>query len=199
MKDSSILSSEVDQEMCFSSWVSYLETRHSLYVSWDNTRSIVGTEVYPGSFINTHTTIQAIGPGRTYKECDGIPRFSFFGTPTMFTTTTYVVTKTFYDKRRTANPKVGPWEQYDRPDVSPKCKLNSDSCDKLWGYDDERRDPVNGDRLVTGEDSLMVHLAGCYHSRVCHLNLGSEVLLFYWPPIVRSKNICAANGEFFRA
>src|SRR6201995_429696 len=106
-------------------------------------------------------SIQTIGPGKLTTECDGIPRFSFYGTPTITTNTTYIVTQTSYLTRLAPNPTVSPWERYDPSPRKPKCKLNPRSCDRIYGYDSERRGPVLAGELDTTKNSLWVGLTGC--------------------------------------
>lgn len=187
---------KVNQEECFTSWVNFLEEYFTAYQNWaSSTLRIKGTDFETKVDTKVFESIRTIGPGKTYTACDGITRFSFYGQPTITTTTTYIETQTTYSVKWTANPSAKPFN-YDVSSRKPKCRLDAGSCDRIHAYDADRRGPLlPGDELQTAENSLWLGLTGCGDARSCDLDVGTEIVLFYWPPIVKSRDICAANGS----
>lgn len=138
---------------------------------------------------------KGVGDGEVYTECDGVPRFRFYSSPTSSTVSIATITyQEFYgtDRYDTDSDRA-------KSELPPKptCTIESSKCDQF-------HDRYRSKRLKSGMEDFVypdmgrrdydeggpcnITLDGCM------VNLGSEVVLIFWPPRVFSRDICANDG-----
>jgi hypothetical protein len=146
----------------------------------------------------TWETIQSFGPGTVYTPCDGIPRFNFLGPPTSSQLSTILVYKstalTLWGRKlenMTKSTTISAAnEAIERP--QPTCKPTVDECDRLWGAFQNRKDEMDVGTDLAGK--LVEPPFLCRYFPECTVDVGSEVVLLYWPPLLTSRDICNKAG-----
>jgi hypothetical protein len=146
---------------------------------------------------------EGVGKGYTYMECDGIPRFRFHSHPT--STTSRTVTATFRPRGVDIDIYWGAIYAetiLGTPVPVPRCSVEDEHCKEYRSlYRSERLKSIGS---APGPDDFdyakSAHLfleadRGCaLLKEQCKMDVGEEVVLIYWPPLLVSRNICAANG-----
>jgi hypothetical protein len=155
-----------DSRSCDESWSSYYSS---------------GKFISPTVLAETTVfeTLEKLGDGYLYTTCDGIPRFRFLSSPT--STLKRVVTVTNSEDFYVYDMEV------------PRCTANEQYCSrKLNDYEETR--------LISAYDEVgyRLPLSGACHRYVppkdCWLDAREEILIFYWPPFQKSRDVCALNG-----
>jgi hypothetical protein len=168
--------------------------------------------------VAVYATLESFGPNSTYTACDGIPRLKFLASPNItvarrvdMTTTDiwsivgYMGTMTVIDAMPmstspylTTSMDLANGTLPEEP-IEPQCKMEESRCQEafayLWGQYAATPDPI----VQSFSKSFSANRNGlqtfnCKRMRYCELVMGEEVVLFYWPPKVTSRDICAANG-----
>jgi hypothetical protein len=135
---------------------------------------------------------KGLGDGATYTACDGIPRFRFFTSPTSTTYDTVTITTS---ERFGTRPPGSKFSIFEAIYPSPRCNIDPEHCSTAQtSYRQERlTSGLDGFNYAAWEE---VYLGACRIERMtsCYLIAGSEVVLIYWPPVLTSRDVCAANG-----
>jgi hypothetical protein len=158
------------------------------------------TEVFTAYETFVYEIVQDDAQGLLYTACDGIPRLNITARATTQTTSTVTVekiyesTSTYYNDTADAEymsqfpPRPCDWNDWDHQN-----RTNQEICREIRDKDLELEfDAPNfaGDaRYDNGGKGR-----GVYCGMFCEIEAGEEVALIYWPPVVTSRDICAANG-----
>jgi hypothetical protein len=134
-------------------------------------------------------TLQRVGPGSTYKACDGIPRFRF-SPNALITTSTSLVTLVHHGWR------LGKWTDecssvYRSTSLSPQCNVPREFCEDVWESYRSRLRTFSETEPFQAAPKKPWHPCGAPGE--CVLNLQDDVVLLYWPPNLRSRNICISD------
>jgi hypothetical protein len=134
---------------------------------------------------------KGIGDGTTYSTCDGIPRFRFNSSPTRSTTTVVTVTYQYYEESPVGYDKIAKLIPQPQCDIEfKKCPLFDDlyRSQRLKSGLDDFRYAKPGQEYIRPWGPCGLMLSGC------SISTGSEVVLIYWPPRLKSRDICANDG-----
>jgi hypothetical protein len=175
-------SNSIGPEQCYQSHYSYSSKMAEWFKSQPSeseaeplTTTIIETRFYE--------TIYSRGSGITYRDCDGIPRFRFTGSPTLISSSMIAVTTT-YHSRRIQNSLLSKY----LPEA-PSCNLDEQFCGQQWNEFFVRA-PVGIDNVFERPDPVK-----CPQRRVCSLEIEGEVnLMFFLPRTLISRDICAEDG-----
>jgi hypothetical protein len=132
------------------------------------------------TWLSIFETIKTVGGGEHYTACDGIPRFRFTpGGITSVITSFVTATGTRID-----------WGSVNA-DPYPECKMSDEFCQEKYDIF-----LANSSSFEVAENNIKIdHLQkSCSSLRQCYLGFESEVVLLYWPPTIRSRDICASDG-----
>jgi hypothetical protein len=174
-----------DSERCDRSWL-----------SWDLDHSITLTSDF-ATYLKTQVfvTLESVGEGRLYTECDGITRFKFLTSPSSITTRTVTVIKTQTVWQTTRKATL---TDPNNPSWTPNCLPASTYCASK-NYQFIQDLIKSADVMPAQPTSMRPFELACQappfdKDSNCDLWTDSEVMLFYWPPILTSRDICAVNG-----
>jgi len=163
---------------CLNSWRSYLTAygwNGSLHASnlTDISKEVV-TKVF--------RTIQSQVPGVVYTECDGIPRFRPTGTNVLSITPMAVTVTQTQSYQKDTSRSIEP----------PPCGLlGQKACDGLYStYLAEQFDYTNASKSI-----MLSPDEACSAADSCAFMTDSQVVLIFWPPKIRSRDICALQGK----
>jgi hypothetical protein len=186
-----------DSEKCNNAWIAWV------YDAETSRTAIYTTAVQTSIFV----TIETHGDGETYTDCDDIPRFRFRDSP--ITTTTRTISMVRETTLWTFSPLsylytgCSPSSQYcgqlsHRP--VPHCSPAPQFCSRL-NYDFIRDLMVSATKDPDPPVLARPFREACDRAppfensgAECNLYAEAEVMLFYWPPDLVSRNICAADG-----
>jgi hypothetical protein len=134
---------------------------------------------------------QEVGNGFLYTECDGIPRFQFNSSPTITSSATFTITQKI---------RLPTWakshndldKSFSAAHPIPTCNIGIDYCDNfLTSYRSERLKSGSDD--FNYQNSMEKLPSICPVDGNCSIDM-DEAILIYWPPLLTSRNICAADG-----
>jgi hypothetical protein len=176
-----------DSERCNNAWI-----------SWMYGQQITRTESYTTAVqTSVFVTIETQGNGKRYTDCDGIPRFRFSDGP--ITT----ITKTISMIRDTTIWSVTSSQLYTEfvyPSNRsfPHCYPSPQFCSRL-NYDFISKLMIAATQELGTATIARPFQEPCREppfdqESYCSLYTESEVILFYWPPALTSRDICAAEG-----
>jgi hypothetical protein len=143
-------------------------------------------------------TIDDVGPGVVYTECDGVPRFRPIGPPTSRITRYVTVTQ---ERTELGMTLVATQPEYTfkpcRPKMDPEVEDPRrreflEACQAAWN---EVLLPSFNRTNELGAETDYAHVMEDTHcGELCQIEAGQEVVLLYWPPVVTSRDICSAGG-----
>jgi hypothetical protein len=196
-----------DERQCYSASKSWLAISPADPPRPPPTKTLTRTYFHTSVFLQ----IQEDHQGKIYTDCDSIPRFKVTSHATTKTTKTVTLERnitsihTFGPGYDSPRPTDGEWASYHDQWVHNygKWKLQEPHCD--WGA----HRPENEDlcRAIRPHSSNLNNSVDSnkiwdyfnigvreFCGRICFLSSRKEVALIYWPPVLTSRDICAANG-----
>jgi hypothetical protein len=173
-----------DSERCDRSWM-----------EWDLDNSVTLTSEF-ATYLKTQVfaTLEPVGEGSLYSECDGITRFKFLSSPTSTRIGTVTVIRT-----QTV------WKTTSKSISTNANLLGRPTCYPALDYCTSKNNQFIRD-LMKSADVMPAHPTSMRPFEMacqappfdqesnCDLWSDSEVMLFYWPPHLTSRDICANNG-----
>jgi hypothetical protein len=152
-------------------------------------------------------TIEKIGPQKTWTECDGIPRVSFYTKPNTSVTRLVTLLKTHY---KPISVFVNQLPKSALP-PEPACDLTEDDCEDHFAYwfnlqqefkklnmdaqDIKEVVPPQCFKSPLFQKQEPCDGALCKTMNVCHLLSSEEVVLMYWPPPISTKELCKPSSQ----
>jgi hypothetical protein len=142
-------------------------------------------------------TIETVGSKEVYTDCDGIPRARFTGSPTGTYTKTVTVINTHTQWNQTSEVV---YFYSDKTGYRPYCLPSREYCTRkkarflenlMLSASKDLRRPITKTPYQKGCDGFGSS------DHFCKLWSDYEVMLFYWPPNLTSRNICAADGAWY--
>ena len=122
--------------ICYRKWMVHVlhiipkYTTTATYIGHIDVTVTTGNEKF-----RTYRTIQSLGLGRTYSECDNIPRFEITGPVTEVKTSTVTVTRAVVTTTWNLASESGPHHANGtatRRPQPPSCNLSGDVCNWMW-------------------------------------------------------------------
>jgi hypothetical protein len=154
-------------------------------------KTLSDSDYEPFTGTSIFRTIQRIGPGLTYKECDGITRFSPSPDAASICST-YEVSLTY------RGWDLGNWTtkcESSLPEPSTvTCSVPEAFCEGLWAS------YRSADQIFAKTEQIQTKPAPgrpvypCGAPGECQLDLQQEIVLLYWPPKLTSRDICMDDG-----
>jgi hypothetical protein len=181
-----------DTDACFSSWIEYDRVLDSLpEEAFDYVTHPMRT------IVKVYETIQRIGNGSTYTECDGIARYRFQDSPTAQITSTFTVTSILSSVEKLARKEFYPHCTYDSESMCtllgawPDFDAPSTMMANPEGFEDITLPP--GLRSPETKDAPDAFPRCRPYYEDCSYDMGEEVVLIHFPQPPPSIDSCGAS------
>jgi hypothetical protein len=175
---------------CYKSWEDFLQP--VVTPEWRScfpSKTLAPSDFQPYTGTSILKTIQTIGPGSTYQDCDGITRFRFSSNASL-TTSTSLITLIHHGW------ELGKWaKQCPPPPLHvPSCSVPREFCNDIWASYLTRDQSLAKENHFKTADTPGQPLSPCDRPAQCALDFNEEIVLLYWPPNVVSHDICKIDG-----
>lgn len=176
---------------CYSEWNSYESCTTppdwrlcypSKTLSWSDYEPFTGTSVLE--------TRHKVGPGSTYKHCDGFPRFRLDPKAIVSTLTSSI---SLVHRGWTLGSWASECTSTYTASPEPDCSVPKAYCDDLWkSYKQELSTFSETEPFQTAPN---MPKGQCEGPMECVLNLQDDVVLLYWPAELASSSSCDSKSN----